>query len=224
MIMMPIQLYIICLSITHGDLAGVAVHWSQSCIPMKTSADDRSHVWWLVTYMIWLHFGENGTQDSKQHNYSWMPFSTGRGRLMSHACEETSQTSLRYQRRCNTSRKSTVETDISIHKIMNQVNMDYSMTIKEWVEQVKPTEVTIITVLMTIRNTIHPMLGTIQALLQVPVWDHVLLITRCTTGAQWNCHPYSISLPPKWQSPSNCGHDDGIMPTSIHELYHKNPD
>jgi hypothetical protein len=52
---------------------------------------------------------------------------------------------------------------------MKQVKMDYSMTITEWVDQLKATDVKIITVVMMVRNTIHMMLVTIQVFLQVPV-------------------------------------------------------
>ena len=88
---------------------------------------------------------------------------------MLHAYEETKQTSLSYQKKRNVSRKSTVEIDFSKDKTMKRVEMDFSMTTQETVEQVKATEVVIMTVLTMIQITICPTLTTVEVSLQVQV-------------------------------------------------------
>ena len=69
-----------------------------------------------------------------------------------------------------------MEMDFSKHKTMKQehktmkwVEMDFSMTTQETVEQVKATEVVIMTVLMMIQITISPTLTTVEVSLQVQV-------------------------------------------------------
>jgi hypothetical protein len=69
----------------------------------------------------------------------------------------------------------TVEMDFSKHKKLKQVEMDFSkhqtmnfsMTTQETVEQVKATEVVIMTGLTMIQITICPMLTTVEVSLQV---------------------------------------------------------
>jgi hypothetical protein len=55
------------------------------------------------------------------------------------------------------------------HKTMKRVEMDFSMTTQETVEQVKATEVVIMTVLTMIQITICPTLTTVEVSLQVQV-------------------------------------------------------
>jgi hypothetical protein len=74
-----------------------------------------------------------------------------------HAYTETKQTSLSYQKRQNMSRK------------LKWVEMDFFMTTQEPVEQVKVTEVVIMTVLTMIQTTICPRLTTVEVSLQVQV-------------------------------------------------------
>jgi hypothetical protein len=74
-----------------------------------------------------------------------------------HVYMETKQTSLNYQKRQNMSRK------------LKRVEMDCSMTTQEPVEQVKATEVVIMTVLTMIQITICPTLTTVEVSLQVQV-------------------------------------------------------
>ena len=74
-----------------------------------------------------------------------------------HAYTETKQTSLSYQKRQNMLRK------------LKRVEMDFSMTTQEPLEQVKATEVVIMTVLTIIQITICPMLTTVEVSLQVQV-------------------------------------------------------
>jgi hypothetical protein len=98
-----------------------------------------------------------------------MSFSTRRGMPTLTAYKETKQTSLSYQKRRNISRKSTVEMDFSKQKTMIRVAMDCSMTTQEPVEQVKATEVVIMTGLTMIQTTICPTLTTVEVSLQVQV-------------------------------------------------------
>jgi hypothetical protein len=84
-----------------------------------------------------------------------MSFSTRRGMPTHHVYRETKQTSLNYQKRRNMSRK------------LNWVEMDFYITTQEPVEQVKATEVVIMTVLTMIQNTICP--TTVEVSLQVQV-------------------------------------------------------
>jgi len=72
-----------------------------------------------------------------------------------HAYTETKQTSLSYQTRQNMSRK------------LKRVEMDFSMTMQEPVEQVKATEVVIMTVLTIMQTTICPTI--VEISLQVKV-------------------------------------------------------
>jgi hypothetical protein len=58
------------------------------------------------------------------------------------------------------------------------VEIDFSMTTQEPVEQVKATEAVIMTVLMMIQTTFCPTLTIIEVPLQVQAWDHVLLTKR----------------------------------------------
>jgi len=74
-----------------------------------------------------------------------------------HAYTETKQTSLSYQKRQNISRK------------LKRVEMDFSMTTQEPVEQVKAMEVVIMTVLTMIQITICLTLPTVEVSLQVQV-------------------------------------------------------
>ena len=74
-----------------------------------------------------------------------------------HAYTETKQTSSSYQKRQNMSTK------------LKRVEMDFSMTTQEPVEQVKATEVVIMTVLTTIQITICPTLTTVEVSLEVQV-------------------------------------------------------
>ena len=85
---------------------------------------------------------------------------------MLHAYNETKQTSLSYQKRRNISRKSTVEIDFPKHITMKRVEMDFSMTTQEPVEQVKAMEMVIMTVLTMIQTTIRPTLTTVKVSLQ----------------------------------------------------------
>ena len=103
-----------------------------------------------------------------------MSFSKRRGIPTLHIYPETTHTSLSYQKRRNISRKSTVEMDFckhttmkQEHKTMKRVEMDFSMTTQEIVEQVKATEVVIMTVLTMIQFTICPTLTTVELSLQV---------------------------------------------------------
>jgi hypothetical protein len=84
-----------------------------------------------------------------------MSFLTRRGMPTHHAYTETKQTSLSYQKRQNMLKK------------LNRVEMDFSMTTQEPVEQVKATEVVIMTVLTMIQTTICP--TTVEVSLQVQV-------------------------------------------------------
>jgi len=95
-----------------------------------------------------------------------MSFSTRKGMPMLHAYKETKQTSLSYQKRRNISRKSTVEIDFTKHITMKRVEMDFSMTTQEPVEQVKAMEMVIMTVLTMIQTTICPTLTTVKVSLQ----------------------------------------------------------
>jgi len=74
-----------------------------------------------------------------------------------HAYTETKQTSSSYQNRQNMSRK------------LKRVEMDFSMTTQELAEQVKATEVVIMTVLTMIQITICPTVTTVEVSLQVQV-------------------------------------------------------
>jgi hypothetical protein len=76
---------------------------------------------------------------------------------MHHVYTETKQTSSNYQKRWSMSRK------------LNRVEMDYSMTTQEPVEQVNATEVVIITVLTVIQTTFCLTLTIVEVPLQVPV-------------------------------------------------------
>jgi hypothetical protein len=96
-----------------------------------------------------------------------MSFLTRRGMPTLPAYKETKQTSLSYQKRRNISRKSTVEMDFSKHNTVKRVEMDFSMTMQEPVEQVKATDVVIMTVLMMIQITLCP--TTVEVSLQVQV-------------------------------------------------------
>ena len=88
---------------------------------------------------------------------------------MLHAYKETQQTSLSYQKRRNISRKSTVEMYFSKHKTMKLVEMDFSMTMQEPVEQVKAMEMVIMTVLTMMQTTICLTLTTVKVSLQEQV-------------------------------------------------------
>jgi len=107
-----------------------------------------------------------------------MSFLTRKGKPTLHAYKETKQTSLSYQKRRNISRKSTVEMDFSKHKTMKRVEMDFSMTTQEPVEQVKAMQMVIMTVLTMIQTTICPTLTTVEVSLQEQVWDHGLLTRK----------------------------------------------
>ena len=85
---------------------------------------------------------------------------------MLHAYKETKQTSSSCQKRRTISRKSTVEMDFSKHKTMKQVEMDFSMTTQEPVEQVKAMDMIIVIVLTMIQTTICPTLTTVEVSLQ----------------------------------------------------------
>jgi hypothetical protein len=56
-----------------------------------------------------------------------------------------------------------------VSRKLKPVEMDFSMTTQEPVEQVKATEVVIMTVLMMIQITICPTLTTVEVSLQVQV-------------------------------------------------------
>ena len=107
-----------------------------------------------------------------------MRFSTRRGMPTLHVCTGTKQISLSYQKGQNTSRKSTVEMDFSKHKTITGVEMDFSRTTQEPVEQVKAREVVIMIVLTMIQITICPTLTTVEVSLQVHGCDHVPLTSR----------------------------------------------
>ena len=62
-----------------------------------------------------------------------------------------------------------MEMDFSKHKTMKRVEMDFSMTTQEPVEQVKAMEVVIMTVLTMIQITICLTLPTVEVSLQVQV-------------------------------------------------------
>jgi len=95
------------------------------------------------------------------------------------AYKDTKRTSLSYQKRRNIMRESTVEMDFSKHKTsMERAEMDISMNTQETVEQVKATQVVIMTVLTMIQTTICPMLTIVEVSQQVQVCDHVLLTRR----------------------------------------------
>jgi hypothetical protein len=74
-----------------------------------------------------------------------------------HAHTETRQTTLSYQKRQNMLRK------------LKRVEMHFSMTAQEPVEQVKATEVVIMTVLTMIQTTLCPTLTTVEVSLEVQV-------------------------------------------------------
>ena len=74
--------------------------------------------------------------------------------------------------------KSTVEMDFSKHNTVKQVEMDFSITMQEPVEQVKAMEVVIMTVLTMIQITICPTLTTVKVSLQEHVRDHVFLMRK----------------------------------------------
>jgi len=61
---------------------------------------------------------------------------------------------------------------------LKRVEMDFSMTTQEPIEQVKAMEVVFMTLLMMIQTTICRTLTTVKVSLQVEVWDHVLLTRR----------------------------------------------
>ena len=88
---------------------------------------------------------------------------------MLNAYMETKQLSLSYQKRPNISMKSTVEISFSKHKTLKQVETDSSMTTQEPFEQVKATEVVILTVLTMIQITFCPKLTTFEVSPQVQV-------------------------------------------------------
>jgi len=73
-----------------------------------------------------------------------MSFATWRGMATHYVYTETKRTSLNYQKRWNMSRK------------LKRVEMDFSMTMPEPVEQVKAMEVVIMTVRMMIQTTFYP--------------------------------------------------------------------
>ena len=79
---------------------------------------------------------------------------------------ETQQTSLNYQKGQTMSRK------------LKRVEMDFSMTTQESVEQVKYTEVMIMTVLTMIQTTFCPTLTIVEVPLQVQLRNHVVLRSR----------------------------------------------
>jgi hypothetical protein len=105
-----------------------------------------------------------------------MSFSTRGGIPTLHLYQETTQTSLSYQKRRNISRKSTVEMDFSNHKTIKQehktmkrMEMDFSITTQETVEQVKATEEVILPVLTMIQITFCLTLTSSEVYLQVHV-------------------------------------------------------
>jgi len=62
-----------------------------------------------------------------------------------------------------------VEMDFSKHKTLKRLKMRFSMTMQGTVEQVKATEVLIMTVLMMIQTTICLTLTTVEVSLRVDV-------------------------------------------------------
>jgi hypothetical protein len=84
-----------------------------------------------------------------------MSFVTRRGLPTHHSYTVTKETSLSYQKIQNMVRK------------LKRVEMDFSMTLQEAVQQVKATEVVIMTVLMMIQTTICP--TTVEVFLHVQV-------------------------------------------------------
>jgi hypothetical protein len=86
-----------------------------------------------------------------------MSFVKRRGMPTHHAYMETKQTSLSYQKRQNMLRK------------LKRVEMDFSMTTQEPVEQVKATEVVIMTVLTMRQTTFCTTLTIVEVSLQVKV-------------------------------------------------------
>ena len=62
-----------------------------------------------------------------------------------------------------------MEMDFSKHKTMKRVEMDFSMTTQEPVEQVKAMQMVIMTVLTMIQTTICPTLTTVEVSLQEQV-------------------------------------------------------
>jgi hypothetical protein len=84
-----------------------------------------------------------------------MPFLIRRGMPTHHAYRETKQTSLNYERRQHMSRE------------LTRGEMDFSMTTEKPVEQVKATDMVIMTVLTIIQTTICP--TTVEVSLQVQV-------------------------------------------------------
>jgi hypothetical protein len=83
--------------------------------------------------------------------------STRRGMTMHHVYPDTKQTSLNYQRRRNRSRK------------FKRVEIDFAITTQEPVEQVKATEVVIMTERTMIQTTFCPTLTIVKVPLQVQV-------------------------------------------------------
>jgi hypothetical protein len=57
--------------------------------------------------------------------------------------------------------------DFSTHKTMKRVEMDFSMTTQEPVEQVKGMEVVIMTVLMMTHNSVGPTLTAMEVSMHV---------------------------------------------------------
>jgi len=85
---------------------------------------------------------------------------------MYHAYSEIRESSLSYQKKWNMAKK------------LKQVEMNFSMTMQESVEQVKATEVVIKTILTMIQIKIYLMLATVKVCLHVQVCDQVLLMRR----------------------------------------------
>jgi hypothetical protein len=86
-----------------------------------------------------------------------MSFSTRRGMPTHDVYTETKQISLNYQKGRNMSRK------------LKWVEMDFSLTTEEAVEQVKATDVVIMTLLTIVQTTFCPTLTIVKVPLQVQV-------------------------------------------------------
>jgi hypothetical protein len=81
---------------------------------------------------------------------------------MHHTYTETKQTILSTQKRQNISNE------------FKQVDINFSMTMQEHVEQVKDMNLFIITALQIIPSTLSPTMTTVEISLHVQVGDHIL--------------------------------------------------
>jgi len=160
------------------DLAAMPVNFSLNRNAVGNQGQNPNHVWRAVMCTISLPFGRYETRHSMKYDHCRMLLLKQSGMLMLHVYTEPNQTSLSYQNRWNLWRKLTVEMDFSKHTTLKRVEMNFSMTTQQPVEQVKATDVVIKTALTMIEIRICLTLTNIEISLQLQEWDHVLLTRR----------------------------------------------